>query len=160
MPAPNRLLVHPNPFAALDVDGNPAGAFQEEGAPGVYIGATLVTDGPEPPPGDVLSGAATPPTRRFLFEAGEVSVPATSHYLYALRTGELLPADERTAREAGIAKFVPHEEALKAARKRAIADFKAAHGYEPACVPPTSVSIAPPPDHAPTADAKAASGDH
>jgi hypothetical protein len=132
-----RIRVLPNPYASLDADGNPNGAFQHEGVPGAFIGARLVKADPnhrEPNVGAMIAGLAKAPLWRFEFDdVDPVELDASPHLLYAIRHGELLPADEATARECGL-KFVPVGDALAAAKDKACKAFKAETGKEAACL--------------------------
>lgn len=54
-----------------------------------------------------------------------LNIPNTAYYRDAISRGELFAADMKTAKAAGLTKFVPVEEAMSAARKNAIAHFDA-----------------------------------
>lgn len=122
------LQVVPNPFCALDVHGRAQGVVELEGIAGQYVGAV---EDPE------LSRAEGKHVFRFL--PGTARVPLSAYYLRRLRDGELLPVDEPTARVAGLP-FVDPETALRNARDRAIAQFTATNGSEPACAAPLATT--------------------
>ena len=101
------LRVLPNKTIAVDDEGNPTAAYPMEGMHDRLVGARVVVDeGREPTFGEMIATGARGPRRRVVFDdAGPVSVPCTAYYLYGLRHGDILPADEETAMHAGI-KFV------------------------------------------------------
>lgn len=101
---PMLLRVLPNNVDALDEDGNPTRAFPMEGMHDRYVGARIVVgEGREPTFGEMIASNVRGPARRVVFDnAGPVVVPCTAYYLYGLRHGDILPADEETAMHAGI----------------------------------------------------------
>jgi hypothetical protein len=138
MPTPKKLRVLPNPHLTLDADGYPATAVPVMGVPGDFIGARLerVGDGADPASDASVSGEGSleqrlSPPRRFVFTDGPVDVPAHAYYLAFLRTGELLPADERTAREAGV-KFKDPTATLERNAELAAERFRGESGEWPA----------------------------
>src|SRR5690606_35565370 len=64
----------------------------------------------------------------YSFSRDPVSVPMTAYYRQGLRSGAILPADEATAKWAGLERFVHAEAALEAARKAAESAFERTYG--------------------------------
>lgn len=151
MPAPKYLSVLPNPHAFLDADGNPAGAFPRDaadtGGAARYVGATvepLVLD-----PGETMTATrrASPgakpatvtatlrPSREkvvFRFDTTTPEmVPNTGYYRQALQRGEIFPADEATARAAGVKDWKGPEDASRRAGEAAAARHVAERGEAP-----------------------------
>lgn len=86
------LMVLPNPHAALDEHGEPSAAVQVEGSSGaVWVGARIDAE-----------RSRREGRTRFVFERAPVRVPCTAYYMRRLEDGDLLPADEATARRAGL----------------------------------------------------------
>lgn len=113
------LLVMPNPFAALDSDGEPAAVFPRVDLPNLLVGARVDHERSK-------DGAA-----KFFFDLSKpVQLPDLPTYRNALRSGDLLPANEATARLVG-RPFVPPEEALREAEMRAAARWRAETGEDP-----------------------------
>lgn len=111
------LLVVANPYCALDEEGNPVGALRR-------------TDlGPEALIGAVRS-VAPDGTRTLVWLDEPKAIPANQTHRRWLQHGEILPADEATAREVGIA-FVPVAEALAKAKANAAKAFQQATGRLP-----------------------------
>lgn len=118
------IKVYPNAYGALDSSGRPRAALPyEPTGDGVttfdarrFVGATLKTKVLEKfPRGDARESVQE---NTFEFSDQETTLPATTYYLDALRRGELLPADEDTARTAGI-KFADPAELLEFKKKDA-----------------------------------------
>lgn len=126
-----QFLVYPNPFIHLDHDGYPAGAtpcdmHEHVGLVRKWVGAELDTEQTKPiekfEPGDLRTPRQV--TRfRFRFDA-PTALPCTPYYADRIRDGELIPADETTARYVGIA-FRDPAEVLEEAKTKAIDDWKA-----------------------------------
>lgn len=116
---PPSLSVLPNPYAALDSDGEPAAAMPRVDLKNLYIGASI-------------DRARTNEQKtKYLFDTKtEVRVPDLPTYRNALRSGDLLAADEATARAVGIA-FVPPAKALENAAAQAAARWRAETGEDP-----------------------------
>lgn len=129
-----KLLVHPNPYHALDDMGNPAGILpiDPEHAPTVrrFIGAELaaveVLDRKEE--GD-LRHPRQYNTWKFDL-VNPVELPETQYYLEALKTGVLLPANRETAKRAGMA-FPSLTTMLQDARVEAAFKWRDAQGEFP-----------------------------
>lgn len=151
------LRCFPNPFQRLDHEGVPASAypFDPTHSPDRrWVGATVDrSEGPDglprtralETPGDLtavlprgkLAGRVLhvdrAPRKRIqlAFNLREPTVvPPSSHYLLGFRQGSLLPADEETAKVAGVA-FVPPKDALIAAAAKAIALWEQENGEPP-----------------------------
>lgn len=148
-PAPARdfLRVYPNPWHTLDHEGEPCGTVPFDpvhaGTGRRWVGARIASADLENKPKSLMQRrtragrvdtlySEEPIHRiRWVFEMDEPTLlPPLPPYLAALRGGELLPADEATARRAGVP-FLPREEAMSAAAARSIACHCAAHGCEP-----------------------------
>lgn len=113
------LLVFPNPFAALDSDGDPAAAFPRVDLPNLLVGARVDHERSK-------DGAT-----KFFFDLSKpVQLPDLPTYRNALRSGDLLPADEATARLIG-RPFVAPQKALQEAEMRAAARWRAETGEDP-----------------------------
>lgn len=67
---------------------------------------------------------------RIAYSKENVSIPNSGYYRDAIKRGDLLPADEKTARHCGIAKFVKPEEALEKCRTEAIKNFNDSTGED------------------------------
>ena len=105
MPKPATLSVVVNPYTALDADGDPAGYvlrvdLRRHSSKPLLLGAERV----------LVDGAI-----KVRHSLDPVTVPDLPAYRRHLRTGELLSADEATARAAGVP-WRPVAEALTAAR--------------------------------------------
>lgn len=81
------LSVVSNPYSATDADGLPSGVVVREGTD-MFVGATLDVEATEKAGGK----------RRYHFTEVPVQVPLNAYYLRRLKDGDLLPADEETAR--------------------------------------------------------------
>lgn len=139
-PAPRSavpLRVHPNPYAALDVNGKPAGTvhFDPEHNMGndvAHIGAVIAR---KPRDGSPLltrrvDNRDTVFSYKHTFDLAAVEIPRTDYHVRQIKDGSLLCADAGTARAAGV-KFVDPVTALAASRALAIADWVANYGVEP-----------------------------
>lgn len=115
------LLVVANLYAALDEDGEPAGAVRRPEMRSLFVGA-------EQRPADPKKPSNVP---KYDFSADPVEVPDLPAYRHYLRTGELLPGDEKTAKKVGL-KFRPVADELAERAERAAADFEAHYGERPA----------------------------
>jgi hypothetical protein len=129
---------------------------------GAIVDRSLAADGlpktrPLPQPGDLIAvirdtrpGAAPDAMRRVHVDRAERKrivwahavdvtephvVPISSHYLMGLRQGDLIAADEATAKAANLIKpgapFVPPAQALRAAADKAITDWANTYGEPP-----------------------------
>ena len=104
------LMVVPNPFAGpLDAGGRPCSAVQfdpEESLGAVrYIGAKPDAKPRPGRPGDDRRPGGAQYQRfdmRWEYNAGPHPIPDTMYHRERIRGGELLPADEPTARRAGV----------------------------------------------------------
>lgn len=132
MPAkPRTLSVVANPWLHIDVQGRPCAACPMDVPPGrkAFVGARV---SPELTKilkkGNPLAGQDHVQDTVWEFDLSPQTVPDTPYYRHCLRTGEILPADEKAAQAAGHAKFVKPDVALAEARKVAIAAFNAREG--------------------------------
>lgn len=137
---PTRLRVRANPFHTIDHLGRPAGLVPKEVTGGPmgalsYVGARLAKTEPADIPGNdpPIKGEMRQliEVRTWEFSPDAVEVIATPYYLRAVADGDLIADDEATARKAGI-DFVPPADALAASRAKAIADWRASYGEDPA----------------------------
>lgn len=154
MPIPIRqLLVLPNPWVVGCIDhlGRPAGRlpvdfYEHSQTPATFVGCRFA---------EVKEIAAAQiqklgkreieiaPARhdhRIAYSREPVSIPNSAYYRDAIKRGDLIAADERTARVSGLVKFVKPEEALAKAREEAIKHFndhtaEDAHEEMGACEP-------------------------
>ncbi len=118
MPKPSTLYVVANPFCSLDSDGDPSGVANRADLRGQLVGALLDLKRSK-------DGAL-----KYLFSADPVPLPDMQPHRKFLRTGQLLPADEKTAKLCGI-EFVPPAVALERAKDRAATEYLAAYGELP-----------------------------
>lgn len=139
---PTRLRVRANPFHTIDHLGRPAGLVPKEvtgGPTGAmsYVGARLAKTEPADIPGNEppIKGEQRQlvEVRTWEFSPDAVEVLITPYYLRAIADGDLLADDAFTASKAGIA-FVPPADALAAARAKAVANWNATYGEDPAFV--------------------------
>lgn len=151
------LRCFPNPFQQLDHEGVPAATFPFDPSHspdrrwvGAVIDRSPGTDGaprtrPLETPGDltavlprgrlkgrVLHVDRAPRKRiQFAFDLQEPAVlPPSSHYLFGIRQGSLIPADEQTARAAGVV-FACPKRALATAAAAALATWERENGVPP-----------------------------
>lgn len=149
------IKVYPNPWKALDADGDPCAVVPRDpigdgGGPGSFVGARIdaarTKMGPELRKGDDLRSrrqttkftflgiASNDPDLSSLLAAAEpVEVPATRYYRDRLLDGSLLPADAETASAVKMRAFTPPAQALAGAKSHAT-------GVRPA--PTVSVTVA------------------
>ncbi len=133
------LLVFANPYAAIDHNGIPSGSCPsdpEHGGgslrwPGAVIDQDLTK-------AEILHwehrGARSPDqTTRFKFSTEPERIVDTQHHRMCLRCGDLIAADEATAK-AGQKDFVKPMAALRAARDLSIMKYRAEQGHDPAFV--------------------------
>jgi hypothetical protein len=135
MKQPAYLRVLPNPFAALDANGMPSGAVRydpEVGRPGVvhYIGVEV-----ERKPIDDKANLQRAPREQhrevtYVWAQRPVEIPATAFHVDLVRTGQILAADQPTARACKIW-FVDPAKALEQARAQAIEKWRAERGEKP-----------------------------
>ncbi len=126
---PRTLNVVANPWMHIDSQGRPAGACPMDLPPGVqgFVGASVSREHTK----ILRKGSHYQDHVQdtvWEFDLSPQVVPDTPYYRGRLRTGEILPADEKAARAAGHASFTKPEDALAKARERAIAEFDAAYG--------------------------------
>lgn len=143
MPALKTLRVVPNPYTALDADGDPCGYvlrtdLRRLSKKPILLGAQRI----------LRNGAI-----KVQVDAEPVEVPDIAAYRTHLRNGEILPADEATARRCGLL-WTPPAEALATRRERAALDHLAATGDLPAWATAPAAAPAPtdppnPPSEAP-----------
>jgi hypothetical protein len=131
------LRVHPNPYAALDPNGKPAGVvhFDPEhnlGNDVAHIGC--ITSRKPADASKLWSRYEHNRDTRYCYEhsfdLAAADIPHTDYHVRQIKDGSLLCADEATARTAGIA-FVQPAVALEKAREAAIAEWVANYGVEP-----------------------------
>lgn len=132
------LRVVANPYASLDHEGNPAGAFPVEGAPTVYVGAVPKHD--VKPRGAAFLGRNI--TTIWEFSSEEVEVPDTPYYRGGLRDGAILPADEYTASKVGL-QFATPSAALGKRKAEAAKRFHDMNGETAPFMAHAPKSIAP-----------------
>jgi hypothetical protein len=141
MPQPPALVVVANPFCALDDDGDPSGAVTRSDIHERRIGATLDTERSK------ASGIC-----KYTFTDAPETLPDSAAHRSYLRSGEVIPADEATAALVS-RKFVPVADVLAAAKARAIAEYRAAYGVDPACAKAPLQTAPATPTPAPSAPA-------
>jgi hypothetical protein len=140
------LQVLPNPYRTLDADGNPTHAFpcsiKHAGNMPMYVGAKykLVPSG-DPSTLGVNAGKVAfaintgRPKERvraaYEFSFEPVDVPDEEHYRRGIRSGDIIAANEATARRSGVP-FRNHAEVLAGERKAAADQFKRERGALPA----------------------------
>lgn len=148
MPVPQKTLrVLPNPYCHLDEYGRPCGACPmevNERAPArSYVGATLKakeTRAAKTAPmrsasGEVKMMMTDAAEHEVWFEFGTdvVTVENTAYYRLAIQNGEILAADQATAKAAGLGgdTFVDPLRLLDELKANAIARYTADHGESP-----------------------------
>ncbi len=115
--------VYPNPFIALDADGVPQGTVCVPGSPTSHIGALL----------DLVATQKSG-KERFYFplgkKEGKYTVPLSGEIAHAVRAGELLAADEKSAAACGITakEFLPYDKVLAAEKEKALSYLRAVKG--------------------------------
>jgi len=135
------LLVYPNPYGALDAEGMPNGIVRFDPVHGAgsldFIGANAAFEkevrrdargrplGPRDAP-EVLPLR----TRRIEFNLIPQRLPHTDYHVSQIRSGDLIPVDEPTAKICGLP-FVPPIKAFEAAKTHAIAEWKTLYLEEP-----------------------------
>lgn len=135
------LRVFPNPFHALDHDGYPACALPHEPVgDGVttfddrrFIGATLCAKMLQKFP----QGSAQHSTQETWFEFSDEPTPILSspYYKHAMARNEIIPADEESARVAGVA-FIEPAVRLEQLKREAIQAWTNQNHEEHDDVPP------------------------
>lgn len=118
MPKPATLHVVSNPFCSLDADGDPSGIANRADIRGDLVGALLDHKNSK-------DGAL-----KYVFSTDVVPLPDMPPHRKLLRTGQLLPADEKTAKLCGLV-FKQPTAALAAAKERAALEYLAAYGELP-----------------------------
>lgn len=150
-----RLKAIACPYGALNHNGHAQARVQIfDAPPGRCVGAALCLD---------MSKAHKVAHYRFSEEPVEIvcSDPAAyAHYRRAFEDGDLIAADEATAKKLALGKFRDPKAVLAERRDRAIAEWKAQHGEAPELHAPELK--APETDEpAPTTDSPAdAGGEH
>lgn len=137
------LLVWANPWHATDHFGRPAGHVSRErtgstpGHPG-YIGCEIVASAPI----EVEKGSAASPDQDtcWHFSRDAVKVLDNGFYRSKVRSGEVFPADEATAKKCRtpdyLISFRPLDECVAVAKAEAFAKWRAAFGEDPEDVDP------------------------
>lgn len=118
MPKPSTLLVVANPYCSLDADGEPSGVANRADIRGDLIGCVLDRARSK-------DGAL-----KYSFTDEPVALPDMQPHRKLLRTGQIFPADEKTARLVGIP-FVPPADALAHAKDRVAVEYFATYGELP-----------------------------
>lgn len=126
------LNVYANPYTFLNADAEPMGVFpwdpQGDNPQRGFVGATLKAEITEKyPPGD---GRTQRQRNTFDFSHDPVLIPDTPHYRHAIRHGELIVADEATAKTLGV-DFADPEKVLADHKATALKHWAAAHGEAP-----------------------------
>ncbi len=144
------LQVVPNPYGILDADGNPIAVFpcHRGHAPGEFVGATLQMEVLEPAETIQVKRKGRGGTSRletvqsrpersrasFTFTTEPVEVPADgsvgAYYRAGVRSGELIAADQATARACG-RRLEPVDVVLARERERAAKAYSAEWGNLP-----------------------------
>jgi hypothetical protein len=126
------INVLPNPWSALDDQGNPCGICPVD--PGLstrrdFVGARFESAEviEKIPEGDLRHPRQY---NNWVFSEEPVRVEATPYYLEKLRSAELLPADAEAAKAAGIG-FTSVVEATKVQVMAAVAKWRGQHGEVP-----------------------------
>jgi hypothetical protein len=134
---PTRALrVYANPYAFLDPEGRPAGVYSHDPKyfPGqMHVGVDRLKLR-EIEKRDPSEGRSSLADLVHIYDAEVQEVPfapGDRHYVDGIRSGDLIAADEATARAAGVA-FADPMAALDAARAKAIEAWTANHGEPPA----------------------------
>lgn len=127
------LRVKTNPFHSVGPEGQPSGVVAEDlgldPTTRALVGAkldrerTIITKAGVS--GDALRHSLQ--ETRYVFDLGVIELPDTAYYRRRIQDGELLAADEATARSVGI-KFVDPEITRKAAKDAARKAFDATYG--------------------------------
>lgn len=149
MPKPS-LRVVPNPYRHIDHNGYPAAAFprdfQSSAGRRLYVGASLDREAAvvHERRGEGDPRAPTRETNRWRFRLEPVDIEDTPHHRMGIRSGSLLPADERTHRLVlKSAKYIGWETRLEEAKTKAVAMWKREHsGDEPAFLSAPSAAAA------------------
>lgn len=142
MPIPQRqLLVLPNPWVVGCIDhlGRPAGRlpvdyYEHSQVPATFVGCRFAEVKEIEAAKFQRLGKIEVPfepahhDHRIIYSKEPVAIPNSAYYRDALKRGDLIAADARTAAAAGLSKFVKPEEALRAARAEAIGHFNASTG--------------------------------
>ncbi|MGN6103713.1 MAG: hypothetical protein ACTHU0_01285 [Kofleriaceae bacterium] len=159
LPTAPHLRVVPNPFAApLDQHGRPCGFVRHDPdhpAAQEYIGARMVREviGNRRPPNHPQ---ATRLDSRLHYDLTPRPIVDTSYHRKRVRDGDLLPADDATARRCGV-KFEPPAKRLASLEEAAIAEYagrcggalppvetwQANHGFEPFTTQSSSLPATP-----------------
>lgn len=133
------LVVHANPFAALDHIGRAQCAVYHPGTT-MVVGGAFDFEAHEASKAESVSGEGK---HRFTFTTDpvnlECSIPEFAYFRRQVQDGSLLAGDEATAKKCGV-DFVEPAKALAAAKDAAIALFKAAYGKDavPECAKPAT----------------------
>ena len=135
MPRLPMIRVLANPYAHLDHEGRPAGvvmldpvehhAYGGDGEARRFVGAAIDLSKTEVYQRAAASSAQSDLQDTVFAFSGDVQdLPMTQYYLSAIRSGELLAADEATAEHAGIEFHEPYA-ALDTAKKTSLERWKA-----------------------------------
>jgi hypothetical protein len=127
------LVVYPAPFAALDAEGMPAGAVRFDPPTGRagevhFIGCARTHKVVERR--RRADGRQSLYTTAFQFEIAPHPIPHTDYHVQRIRHGELIAADESTAKRAEVP-WVPPGIAFERARFAAITRWEQQYGTRP-----------------------------
>jgi hypothetical protein len=129
------LRVYANPWQHLDHEGLPAGACpcdpDEHTPERRFVGATLKAEVSRK--ADPARGISSRQRTTFAFSDEPVTVPDTNYYRAAVNRGELIAADEATAKACGFAKdgFRDPKKVLASEKRAACERFRAETGEAP-----------------------------
>ena len=128
------LVVHANPFAALDHVGRAQCAVYHPGT-SIVVGGAFDHKAHEDSKAESVSGEGK---HRFTFTEDPVNIVCDSIATFAyfrnrILEGSLIAGNEATAKRCGV-KFVDPGAALEAAHNKAVEDFRSAYGVDPECV--------------------------
>lgn len=128
-----KLVVHSNPYAALDHLGRAQCAVYHPGSTAI-VGGYFDHEAFEASKKESPSGEGK---HRFVFSDApvelECSVPDFAYFRNRVLEGALIAGDAATARKCGVA-FVDPKKALEAAHDAAVAKFRSDYGIDPLCV--------------------------
>ncbi len=139
MPSAKTLRVYANPYQHLDHEGRPANACPcdpDNHTPDRrFVGATIKATKTEE--ADPKLGKEARYDRFFEFTEEKVEIPNTDYYRRAIKSGQLIAADEETAKLCGFYKgeYLDPKAVLETEKKEALKRFRAERGEDPPCFP-------------------------